>query len=86
MLSIHYFASLREQIETETEQVPLPSGDGGATVADLVLLLIAKDPDRRTILGDSSQVLVAVNQQVVSRDTQLGDGDEVAFFPPMTGG
>lgn len=74
-ITVRYFASLREQVgcereELETEQIHC--------VGDLRKHLAEKDwPE---------QILCAVNCQYATDDTALKAGDEVAFFPPVTGG
>lgn len=83
MLKIHYFASVREQLARGSESLTLPAGV--ATVADLVEHLVAQDA-KNAVLADSRQVLVAVNQSISGRDHPLEGDEEVAFFPPVTGG
>lgn len=84
MLRIHYFASVREAVGRDREQIELP-GDV-ATVADLVRHLRTVDAVFERMLGEQEQVLVAVNQAVAGDDGAIADGDEIAFFPPMSGG
>ena len=84
MLRIHYFASVRETVGRDGEQIELP-GDV-ATVADLVRHLRAVDAGFERMFGEQEQVIVAVNQAVAGDETAVADGDEVAFFPPMSGG
>lgn len=84
MLRIHYFASVREAVGRDREQIELP-GDVG-TVADLVRYLRTVNEDFERMLGEQEQVLVAVNQAVAGDEAAVADGDEVAFFPPMSGG
>ena len=84
MLSVHYFASIREAIGQSSESLDLP-----ATINDvqgLINYLVARDPDGFSVLADDSKVLVAVDQTVVTREHLLQGNEEVAFFPPMTGG
>lgn len=84
MLTIHYFASIRESLNKAQEQLELPVGV--QSVSDLIRHLGASDAQFQATIANDKQVLVAVNQTVVSRDCTLGANDEVAFFPPMTGG
>lgn len=84
MLRIHYFASVREAVGRDREQIELP-GDVG-TVADLVRYLRTVNEGFERMLGEQEQVLVAVNQAVAGDEAAVADGDEVAFFPPMSGG
>ncbi|MEX0619702.1 MAG: molybdopterin converting factor subunit 1 [Pseudohongiellaceae bacterium] len=83
MLSINYFASVREQAGRAHDQLDMPASV--TSIAELIKYLVATDPSRMTMLEDNS-VLVAVNQTVVNTDYTLRGDEEVAFFPPMTGG
>ena len=83
-ISVLYFASLREALQCEQEQVSLPAA--APTVAQLIEQLVQGRDESWQQLQDPQQVLVAVNQRIVDRSTSLSGGDEVAFFPPMTGG
>jgi molybdopterin synthase sulfur carrier subunit len=75
-VTIKYFASLRERLGRDTDSV---ADAEGATVAELW---------SRVTGGDSlpDNVLAAVNLEYVSAEHLVRDGDEVAFFPPVTGG
>lgn len=84
MIDVHYFASLRENLGRAHEQV---APDAGVTnVATLVDKLIAQHGAEWSKALRDGRVLMAVNQQVARPDTAVRDGDEVAFFPPVTGG
>lgn len=84
MLRIHYFASVREAVGRDREQIELPADV--ATVADLVRHLRTVDAGFERMFGEQEQVIVAVNQAVAGDEAAVVDGDEVAFFPPMSGG
>ena len=74
-IAIKYFASMRETMGKADDSAEL--GDG-ATVSDLW-----------SSVSDSPMVdntLIAVNMEYTNADHVLSDGDEVAFFPPVTGG
>lgn len=84
MITIVYFARLREALGQASEQLALP-----ADVRDLDglrKLLIARGGAWAAELGGSRAVRAAVNQDMAQGDTGIKDGDEVAFFPPVTGG
>jgi molybdopterin synthase sulfur carrier subunit len=83
MLTIQYLASVREALGAGNEQIELPENVGN--VAELAQHL-AKRGDAWTLLLDNAQVLIAVNQTVADRSTPLAGSEEIAFFPPMTGG
>ena len=84
MLKIHYFASVREAMQREEDSLALP--DNVETVADLVAYLVAEDDRFAAVADTGNPLLVAINHSVVDREARLADNDEVAFFPPMTGG
>tara|TARA_B100001142_G_C14084590_1_gene558783 strand:- start:260 stop:514 length:255 start_codon:yes stop_codon:yes gene_type:complete len=84
MLKILYFAHLREQLGRECDDLVLP--DGVANVAELIGFLKNADPVVNDIFESTPKILVAINQVVVSRDSEVTQNDEIAFFPPMTGG
>ncbi len=84
MITVLYFARLREALGTGSERFALPQ-----SVCDLDALrahLIARGGAWAAELGENKAVRAAVNQNVASGDTRIADGDEVAFFPPVTGG
>jgi sulfur-carrier protein len=84
MVTILYFARLREALETESEELALP-----AEVRDLEglrALLIGRGGAWEQELAPSKPVRAAVNQAMVHGNVAVTDGDEVAFFPPVTGG
>jgi molybdopterin synthase sulfur carrier subunit len=79
-----YFAWLRTKIGTATEDVA-PPGDV-TDVAGLVVWLKTRGPGYAEALANPDVVRVAVNQEYVGNDHLVAVGDEVAFFPPVTGG
>lgn len=84
MLSIVYFAWVREAIGRDEEQIERL--DPGRTVADLVAMLAARGGGYAEALGDSTRLRAAVDQRFVPMDSLIGDAKEVALFPPVTGG
>lgn len=84
MLSIVYFAWVREAIGRDEEQVERPDAD--MTVADLVTMLAARGGGYTEALGDPTRLRAAVDQRFVPLDSLIGAAKEVALFPPVTGG
>ncbi len=84
MLNIQYFASIREALNKNQEQLELPATV--SSVQELIDYLLSADPQFESVFSENNKVLVAVNQIVVNRNHALSAEDEVAFFPPMTGG
>ena len=83
-MKIMYFAWMREHIGASMEQIDKP--DHVQTVEDLVLHLRGVSAGHALALSNMAVVRVAVNQNYTSLEAPLEDHDEVAFFPPVTGG
>jgi len=79
-----YFASLREQVGSSGESLDLPAGV--ATVAALRAHLGERGGAWHAALASNRALRVAVNQDLAHPGTAVSEGDEVAFFPPVTGG
>ncbi len=83
MIKILYFASLRERIDTDAEQMELPAM---ATIDGIMEILRARDDAWADAFSDNNQILAAINQEMANTKESIKDGDEIAFFPPVTGG
>ena len=84
MLHIVFFARVKEQLRCAT--LELAWDEGLATVDALQELLCTRgNGSWREVLSEDN-IIRALNQTVVSGDAVLHDGDEIAFFPPVTGG
>ena len=83
MVHLRFFASLRETLGTGDEQLELP--DSVSDVATLTGLLQSRGETWNSALSDP-RLHVAINQEIVKRDAHVIDGDEIAWFPPVTGG
>ncbi|MEC8131067.1 MAG: molybdopterin converting factor subunit 1 [Pseudomonadota bacterium] len=83
-LTIRYFAWMREHTGTDLETVSLP--DNVSSVGDLVQHLVTMSDGHEQALKNMRAVRVAVNRTYGDLDTPVAGGDEVAFFPPVTGG
>ncbi len=79
-----YFAWIRARIGVSEEEIALPAGI--ARVDALVDWLATRGPGYAAALAERATVRVAVNQEHVAADHPVADGDEVAIFPPVTGG
>jgi molybdopterin converting factor subunit 1 len=82
-VSVLYFAWVRERVGISGEQVTL---DGPMSVGALVDLLAARSAEHALVLGDRVRLRAAVNQDFVGWEAAVVPGDEVAIFPPVTGG
>ncbi len=83
-IKLRYFASVKEQLGCELEELELPAGV--ASVGGLRAHLRSRGGAWAEALADSRRVSAAVNQDMAKPAAAIQDGDEVAFFPPVTGG
>ena len=83
-LTVLYFAWLRERTGTAEEQVTPPPEV--ATVGALIGWLAGRSPGHASAFANLRSVRCAVNQEFADPATRVSAGDEVAFFPPVTGG
>lgn len=81
-ITVRYFASIREAMGTGSEELPTSA----ATVAALREELMARSAAAANALAHGKAVRMALNQDMCHGDAALKAGDEVAFFPPVTGG
>lgn len=82
MIRVLFLAQLREQLGVAELQI---EAGGISTITALKRHLVAANPEWERFLSNSI-LLVAVNQQYAKADVAIKSGDEVAFFPPVTGG
>ncbi len=83
-VTVLYFAWLRERVGAAREDVSLP--DGVETVGGLVDHLAGLDAGHASAFQNRRIVRCAVNQEFADPSWPVRPGDEVAFFPPVTGG
>ena len=84
MVTVLYFARLRETLGRAREELALP--ESVIDLATLRELLASRGGPWAEELAATRAVRAAVNQDMAAGDTPVTDGDEVAFFPPVTGG
>ena len=83
-VTVRYFASVKEQLGTDAEVLELPAGV--TTVGGVRAHLRARGGAWAETLAESRRITSAVNQDMVKPAAAVKAGDEVAFFPPVTGG
>lgn len=83
-INLRFFASVRELVGTAQEvlEVSVPL----LTVGEVRTLLIARGGNWEYALAQGRALRMAHNQVMCDADTGIAEGDEVAFFPPVTGG
>ncbi len=84
MVTVLYFARLREALGRAHEEIALPGSV--IDLAGLRDLLVSRGGAWSQELAAARAVRAAVNQEMAAADTPVKDGDEIAFFPPVTGG
>ncbi len=83
-MQLLYFGWVRIKMGKDRENMDLP--DGVANVRDLIEALRDRGAEYEEALNDISMVRVAVNQELTDLDAAVANNDEIALFPPMTGG
>ena len=84
MIKIFYFARIKENLGLGQEVIPLPASI--TTVGALTQWLGERGVPWQAELAAGKALRVAVNQSMVSLSAVIQDGDEIAYFPPVTGG
>jgi molybdopterin synthase sulfur carrier subunit len=83
MATVLFFGPLGELAQSRSIDLPLSAP---LTVSNLVENLAGKIPSEAVEALDEKTVMVSVNHKVVNWQTEVNDGDEVAFLPPVSGG
>ncbi|WP_166217116.1 molybdopterin converting factor subunit 1 [Pseudomonas atagonensis] len=83
MILINYFASYRDRLNLGGEKIPL--NETLSNVEEVRQMLMARGELWREVLG-AGNLMCAVNQELCQTDQAIEDFDEIAFFPPVTGG
>lgn len=83
-MKLLYFAWIRSRIGCATEQLALPPGV--ETIGDLITHLRGRGGGYEDALAEPAAIKVAVNHDFTDFSHRLAEDDEVAFFPPVTGG
>ncbi len=84
MADLLYFASLRETLGCGKEQLDLP--ENVSSISALKKLLAQRGESWAESFTGNTSLLVSVNQQMANDQSSIENGDEIAFFPPVTGG
>ena len=83
-IKVFYFARLKEKLNYSTEDLEMP--DETLTVLKLKAFLAKRGDVWGQMLMGKLKIRAAINHELVADSASIADGDEVAFFPPVTGG
>ncbi|MEI7917283.1 MAG: molybdopterin converting factor subunit 1 [Methylophilaceae bacterium] len=84
LIKVFYFARLKESLNYSTEDMELPFHV--KTIAQLKVHLAERGETWADLFGGQQSIRAAINHALVDNDAIINSGDEVAFFPPVTGG
>lgn len=84
LIKVLYFARLKESLNYSTEDMELPADI--KTIAQLKQHLASRGEAWANLFNGQQSIRAAINHTLVDNDATIKNGDEVAFFPPVTGG
>jgi molybdopterin synthase sulfur carrier subunit len=84
LITVLYFARLKESLNYSTEEIDLPADV--SSIAALKLHLAKRGEAWANLFNGQQTIRAAINHALVENDAVIKNGDEVAFFPPVTGG
>jgi len=79
-----YFASLRDRLGRSADELDLPANI--VTIDQVRAYLVSRGDPWQSAFGETRRVRAAVNRAMADGSTRVGEGAEIAFFPPVTGG
>ena len=83
-MKILYFSWIKDKVGKTHEEIQIK--DNIKTIDDLINLLKNSDKNYEEVFKDTSSIKVSINMETADFKDQINNNDEVAFFPPMTGG
>ena len=83
-MKVLYFSWIKDKLGKSHEEMQL--NDNIKTVNDLITLLKKNNENYEDVFKDTSSIRVSINMETARFEDSIHDNDEVAFFPPMTGG
>ena len=83
-MKVLYFSWIKDKLGKSHEEVQV--GETIKTINDLITLLKQNNKNYEDVFKDTSSIKVSINMETARFEDSIHDNDEVAFFPPMTGG
>lgn len=83
-MKVLYFSWIKDKLGKSYEEIQV--SDNIKTINDLITLLKQNNENYKGVFKDTSSIKVSINMETASFEDPINDNDEVAFFPPMTGG
>ena len=83
-MKVLYFSWIKDKLGKSHEEIQV--SDNIKTINDLITLLKQNNENYKDVFEDTSSIKVSINMETAGFEDSIHDNDEVAFFPPMTGG
>tara|TARA_B100000524_G_C23342248_1_gene258882 strand:+ start:177 stop:428 length:252 start_codon:yes stop_codon:yes gene_type:complete len=83
-MKILYFSWIKDKLGKSQEMIQIDNNI--KNVENLIEFLKNKNEDYMKVFNDTSSIKISINMEIASMNDNINDEDEVAFFPPMTGG
>ena len=83
-MKVLYFSWIKDKLGKSYEEIQV--SDNIKTINDLITLLKQNNENYEDVFKDTSSIKVSINMETAEFEDRIHDNDEVAFFPPMTGG
>ena len=83
-MNILYFSWIKDKLGKTKENITID--ENISSVAELITFLKSKDETYKEVFKDMSSIRVSINMETANMDDPISINDEIAFFPPMTGG
>ena len=83
-MKVLYFSWIKDKLGKSHEEIQIK--DKINTINDLIILLKNTNETYKEVFEDTSSIKVSINMEIARFEDSIHDNDEIAFFPPMTGG
>ena len=83
-MKVLYFSWIKDKVGTNFEEIEITSEV--KTISQLIIFLTKKSDNYKEAFSDLDSIKYSINMQTANIDAKVKNDDEIAFFPPMTGG